>query len=265
MAANPDTQPLRRERTAILVLLLVLAGASWLLLLRQSGMAAGGTGITMAMGPAMFLAVWVAMMVAMMFPTAAPMILTFAKISGGRRARRGTFVPTWVFVAGYLLVWMVFGLLAYVLALAAEGLAAGSVGVAENAGRIGGVAILLAGLYQLSPLKRACLTTCRSPMEFVITRWREGYAGALRMGVEHGAYCLGCCWLLFVILFPIGMMNIAAMALVTLLIYAEKALSFGREAAIAAAVALVVYGALVVVDPSYLPTMMPGIEEMSGG
>lgn len=259
MTASPDTQPLGRERTAILVLLLVLAAGSWVLLIQQSTTSAHGAGITMGMGPIVFLAVWVAMMIAMMFPTAAPMIVTFAKVSAGRRERGSAFVPTWVFVGGYLLVWLVFGAMAYPLALAAESVAASSLAIAENAGRIGGIAILLAGLYQLSPLKRVCLTNCRSPMEFVMTRWREGYSGALRMGVEHGAYCLGCCWLLFVILFPIGMMNVAAMALITVLIYVEKSLAYGRRVAQLAAAALVLYGALVVVQPQLLPTAMDGM------
>src|ERR671938_1047278 len=111
--------------------------------------------------------------------------------------------------------------------------------VMANAGRLGGGILTVAGLYQFSPLKHLCLAKCRSPMAFIMTSWRDGYGGAFRMGLEHGLYCLGCCWLLFVILFPLGMTNVAAMAVITLLIFAEKSLAIGPAVARAAALALV--------------------------
>lgn len=125
-----------------------------------------------------------------------------------------------------------------------------------NAARIGGAMLILAGVYQLSPLKNTCLAKCRTPTQFLMTSWRSGNGGALRMGIEHGFYCLGCCWLLFAILFPLGMMNIAALALLTALIFAEKVLPAGRLVSIAAGVALIAYGALVVVVPTLLPGTM---------
>jgi predicted metal-binding membrane protein len=126
----------------------------------------------------------------------------------------------------------------------------------DHAARIGGAVLLAAGVYQLSPLKSLCLTKCRSPFQFVLSAWRDGYGGAFRMGMEHGVYCLGCCWLLFVILFPLGVMNVAATALVTLLIFAEKSLPIGRQVARVVAAALVFYGALIIVVPGALPMMM---------
>jgi predicted metal-binding membrane protein len=126
----------------------------------------------------------------------------------------------------------------------------------ENAARLGGGALVLAGLYQLSVVKHACLTKCRTPLGFILGSWRDGYGGAFRMGLEHGAYCLGCCWLLFVILFPLGVMNVAAMAAITLLIFAEKFLPAGRRISQIAAVALIAYGTLVMFMPNVLPTMM---------
>ena len=96
-----------------------------------------------------------------------------------------------------------------------------------TAARIGGAVITLAGIYQLTPLKDLCLSKCRTPITFIMTSWRDGAVGALRMGLLHGAYCLGCCWLLFVILFPLGIMNIAAMAVITLIVFAEKTLPWG--------------------------------------
>jgi predicted metal-binding membrane protein len=111
-----------------------------------------------------------------------------------------------------------------------------------------------AGLYQRTPLKDLCLSKRRAPITFIMTSWRDGAAGAMSMGLLHGAYCLGCCWLLFVILFPLGIMNIAAMAVITLVIFAEKTLPWGRAAARAAAAVLIAYGSVVVAAPQFLPT-----------
>jgi predicted metal-binding membrane protein len=213
-------------------------------------------GLTMGMSTMVFMGIWMVMMVAMMFPTAAPMILTFALVHAGKRQRGQSFVPTWVFVSAYLLIWTLFGALAYAAAAAAEGLAQQSMWLMENAGRIGGLILALAGIYQLTPLKNTCLAKCRSPFGFLLGSWRDGYAGAFRMGLEHGMYCLGCCWLLFVILFPLGIMNVAAMAVITLLIFAEKSFPMGQRIGQFAASALIAYGALAVLVPGALPTMM---------
>ena len=221
-------------------------------------------GLTVGMQAPLFLALWAAMMVAIMFPTAAPMILTFARVQATRQQRGQPFVPTWVFVSSYLVVWTAFGVLAYGVAVGAEALAEQSMWLTDNAARIGGGVLIVAGVYQLSPLKYACLSKCRTPLIFILGSWREGYAGSLRMGLEHGAYCLGCCWMLFVILFPLGIMNVAAMALITLLIFAEKSTPIGRQMAAFAAAGLVIYGALVVFVPDLLPTMMESAS-MGGG
>jgi len=249
---------MRRERNVILALLLVLAAASWAVLLWQSTIMdnqAMGMGLTMGMGAALFLAIWVVMMVAMMFPTAAPMILMFARVQRDKRRNGRAFVPTWVFVSAYLLLWTLFGVLAYVGAMWAETLAQQVPWLMMNAAHIGGGILVLAGLYQLSPLKRSCLAKCRTPLDFVLGSWRDGYIGSFRMGFEHGVYCLGCCWLLFVIFFPLGIMNVAAMAVVTVLIFAEKSLPLGQRIAQLAALALIAYGVLVVVVPGALPVM----------
>jgi predicted metal-binding membrane protein len=209
---------------------------------------------TMGLRAPLFLAIWVTMMVAMMFPTAAPMILTFHKVQAGKRARGDAFVSTWVFVTAYILVWTLAGVAAYAGALAAEAIALRAALSSTAAARIGGAVIMLAGIYQLTPLKDLCLSKCRTPITFIMTSWRDGAIGALRMGLLHGAYCLGCCWLLFVILFPLGIMNIAAMAVITLIIFAEKTLPWGRLAPRAAAAALVAYGVVVIAAPQVLPT-----------
>jgi predicted metal-binding membrane protein len=252
-----EARPLSVQRSIILGVLLVLAAAAWAMLAwpgadANMDMAMGSP--TMGLRAPLFLAVWVIMMVAMMFPTAAPMILTFHEVQAARRRRGDAFVATWVFVTAYLLVWAVAGVGAYAGALAAEAVATRAALSPETAARIGGAVLVAAGLYQLTPLKDRCLSKCRTPIGFIMTSWRDGTAGALRMGILHGVYCLGCCWLLFVILFPLGIMNIAAMAVVTVIVFAEKTLPWDRLTVRATAVALVVYGAVVIVAPHFLPT-----------
>ncbi len=245
------------ERNLILGLLLLLAVGAWGILIQQQDTMSDARGMspTMGMGALLFIAIWVVMMVAMMFPTAAPMILIFARVHADRQQQGKPFVPTGVFVGAYLLIWTLFGVLAYIAALGAEKLAGRSVWLMDNVALLGGVVLIAAGLYQLSPLKHVCLSKCRSPMQFVLHHWRSGYGGAFRMGIEHGAYCLGCCWLMFVILFPLGIMNLVAMALVTALIFAEKSLSLGRRISWIVAGVLVIYGALVIFIPEALPGM----------
>ena len=121
-----------------------------------------------------------------------------------------------------------------------------------NAPRIGGALLVVAGLYQLSPLKHLCLAKCRTPLQFILSSWRDGYGGAFRMGFVHGAYCLGCCWFLFVLLFPLGIMNIAVMAVLTVVIFAEKMFPRGERIAQVVGLALILYGILVIVVPTTL-------------
>jgi predicted metal-binding membrane protein len=246
--------PLALQRNLILGSLLVLAAIAWGVLLWQAslpGMAAMGG--TMGGAP-LFLAIWVMMMIAMMFPTAAPMILLFHRVQLNRRSNGQAFVATWIFVATYLALWTAAGVLAYAAAAASEALLAHAGLNAEATARIGGGLIVVAGLYQLPPLKRVCLSECRSPMAFVATSWRDGIGGAIAMGLRHGLACLGCCWLLFVILFPLGIMNIAAMALITVFIFAEKVFPWSRRVAQAGAAALIAYGLVVIAVPTALPT-----------
>lgn len=260
--ATEQPHPLPRERTLIIGVLLVLAAAAWAVVIRQSlaprddAMGMHANALTMGMAAPLFLAIWVAMMVAMMFPAAAPMILTFSTVQRGKQQRGQSLVPTWLFIGSYLVVWALAGVLAYALAVAAERLADRSPWLMLHAVRIGGGVLVVAGLYQLSPLKNLCLGRCRTPLQFVLGSWRDGARGAVRMGVEHGLFCLGCCWLLFAILFPLGVMNIAVMAAITLLIFAEKSLPVGVHIGRIAAAALIGYGLLVMVAPRLLPTMM---------
>jgi predicted metal-binding membrane protein len=244
------------DHGVILGLLLAVAALAWAVLVWQHSDVTMDMTASVTLGPRvpLFLATWVLMMVAMMLPTAAPMILTFHRVQAGNRTLGDAFVTTWVFVATYLLVWACAGMFAYAGMLAGETAAARLALSPATTAQIGGAIIMVAGIYQLTPLKDVCLSKCRTPMEFIVTSWRDGATSAFEMGLLYGLYCLGCCWLLFVMLFPLGITNVGAMAAVTLIIFAEKTLPWPRLAPYAAAVALVLYGALVITSPQLLPT-----------
>lgn len=267
---------IRRVNLGILGSLLLLSVASWAVLLwRQDGIGATGMSmsamgedvamldggsrsdvLTMGMAMPLFMVMWTLMMVAMMFPTAAPMVLTFNRIAQQRKSAGQAFVPTWFFVASYLAVWAVFGIVAYAIAVGVDVGAEKVMFLRDHGAQIGGGVLAAAGLYQLSPLKTACLAKCRTPLHFLMTSWKDGYLGALQMGTLHGSFCLGCCWLLFVILFPLGIMNVAAMGLVTMLIYAEKSIRHGQWIGRAVGVGLVAFGLAVSIAPQLLPTTL---------
>jgi predicted metal-binding membrane protein len=242
---------LQREHMLFLAPLLVLAAASWALLIWQAEMM-NGMGLTMGMGIGVFLAIWVVMMVAMMVPATAPMNLAFARVQRERGSFGHAFVPPWIFVGAYLLIWTLFGGLSYLGANAASELAQQLPWLVMNATRIGGGILVLAGIYQLTSLKRVCLAKCCMRQHFLLEGWRDGRAGAFRMGLSHGLYCLGANWLLFVLLFPLGLMNIAAIAVLTVLIFAEKVFPQAERIAWIAGLALILYGTLVIVVPAAL-------------
>jgi len=251
---------LQRERTFILALQLILATASWAVLIWQSSMMKSmGMGLTMGMGAMLFLAIWVVMMIAMMFPATATMNLAFVQVQRERHSSRRPSVSPWIFVGAYLLIWTLFGLLAYLGALAASGLAQQIPWIMMNTARIGGGILVLAGLYQLTPLKRVCLAKCCTPLDFIHGGWRDGSTGAFRMGLKHGIYCLGSNWLLFVLLFPLGIMNIAAMAGLTVVIGAEKMFPRWERIAQGVGLALILSGILVIVVPATLSRSLAGM------
>ena len=258
VASVPPT--VARKRNAILVTLIGLAAAGWIVFLNQArqplgmGPAMGtdrtmGPDLTMGRSWPLFLATWVAMMAAMMFPAAAPMVLMYG------RMRRSDPSSIALFTLSYITLWFGFGVLAYLLSAVVESAASGSEWVAMNWGRAGGVLLVLAGVYQLTPLKDICLRHCRTPLSFVMTNWHDGRRGAVRMGLRHGVYCMGCCWLLFLILIPLGVMNVAAMAAVAVVVFAEKVVPRGRTLGIVAAGILIVYGVAVAAHPPLLRTV----------
>jgi predicted metal-binding membrane protein len=214
----------------------------------MEGMAMDMTGMAgmqpMPWTPAYALSVfvmWAIMMVAMMLPTALPMILLYARVAGQRQAAPA-FSPTFVFVGAYVAVWIGFSVLAAGMqwVLTEAGLVSDAM---RFDGRIAGGGLLIAaGLYQLTPLKRICLTHCRSPLEFLISHWRQGYGGALGMGLHHGVYCVGCCWFVMALLFVGGVMNLAWVVAIAAFVLAEKLLPFGQRVGLIAGIIAIAAG-----------------------
>lgn len=188
---------------------------------------------------------WAGMMVAMMLPSATPMILTFTAVSETRRRQERPYVPATVFVAGYVVIWTAFSALAAVAQWILHRQALLSPGMASTSAWLGGLLLLAAGVFQFTPFKRTCLIHCRAPLEFIMTRWRDGAHGAFRMGLEHGMFCTGCCWALMSLLFVAGVMNIVWIAALSLLVGLEKLLPRGIWVSSATGLILLAWGAMV--------------------
>lgn len=265
-----DTTPLRSlNPVSTAALLLTAALAAWIVAVnRMQGMDTGpGTDLG---DLGWYLGIWVTMMAAMMLPSVAPMVLLFARVSRERhRQGRATFVPTWIFLAGYLAAWTTYGLIAYGLFRLVAALDSGLLAWDEAGPYVAGGAIAAAGIYELTPLKELCLRHCRGPVHFIFHGWREGRIGALRMGAEHGLYCVGCCWGLMVILFALGVMSLFWMAVVAVIIFAEKVLPHGLRLSRVFALAFVAFGIWVGVAPASVPGLTepgttPGMMQMDG-
>jgi predicted metal-binding membrane protein len=247
--------PLERGQIALIALLLVLSVIGWLLTgERMGGMDAGPGTDPGSLG--FYVSAWVVMMAAMMFPSIAPMVLTYRRIHKRRRelgkARPGA---TAVFVAGYLVAWTTFGLAAYALLETIRSLSIDPLSWNEGGRYLAGGVIAAAAVYQLTPAKDACLTKCRGPLDFVLGYWRGGYGGALRMGVEHGAWCVGCCWALMAALFALGVMSVGWMVFVAALIATEKLLPWKAIANRGIAALLLVLA----IGVALLPAQVPGL------
>jgi predicted metal-binding membrane protein len=240
------------RRIPVAPFLLAAALVAWLVTIdRMRGMD-GGPGTDLG-SLGWYVGIWVTMMAAMMLPSVMPMVLFFARVSRDRTNRGAALVPTWVFVAGYLAVWTAYGLLAYGLYRVVHSLDLGFLAWHRQGPLVAGGAVAAAGLYELTPLKEVCLRHCRTPLHFVLHGWHDGWVGALRMGAEHGTYCVGCCWGLMVILFALGVMSLFWMALIGALIFAQKVLPFGFRLVRPLAIAFVAFGIWIAVSPGSVP------------
>ena len=189
---------------------------------------------------------WTVMMVAMMTPSAAPMILMFSKVNRQRHGQQSPFVATVLFLLGYLIVWTCFSATATLAQWGLHSAALLSPMMVSNSPVLGGVLLIGAGIFQFTPLKHACLAHCRSPLGFFMTEWREGRRGALIMGLRHGNYCVGCCWLLMALLFVAGVMNLLWIAAIAAYVLIEKIVPAGHWVGRAIGLLVMVWGAWMV-------------------
>jgi predicted metal-binding membrane protein len=250
MSSSETTITARALRPGVVTGFLGVTLAAWVIVVaRMRGMDAGpGTDLG-SFG--WYLGIWVTMMAAMMLPSATPMVLLFSKVSEQSSRRPG--VATGLFVTGYLITWTAYGLVAFGLFRLVHALDPAFLAWDRAGPELTGAAIVLAGAYQLTPFKRVCLRHCRTPLSFVMHRWHGGPLGAVRMGIEHGGWCIGCCWALMVLLFAIGVMSITWMLVVAAIVLAEKVLPLGEQFAGALAVVLIGLGVWVALAPGSVP------------
>ena len=249
---------LRRDRRVVTASLVLVVALAWFYLWRE---AASMSHMDMAMPDmpnmprasvaetfVLTFVMWTVMMVGMMLPSAAPTILVYGAMVR-RNGERGTILPgVWIFAGGYLVVWTAFSLLAAVLQVALEQASLVTPMMVSASQGMNAAILIAAGIYQWLPFKDACLGKCRNPLQFLVARWRPGAGGAFRMGAESGAYCVGCCWVLMLLLFVAGVMNLLWVAVITAFVFVEK-LRPGKFASGIAGVALVLTGVALLIKP----------------
>ena len=249
----------RRATVTTAAGLLALAGLAWWRTVGQShtmsamvqGFAHVGVAMPFDMTAPVFMAMWTTMMIAMMFPTVAPIVLMHRLVT---RRRGEGLAPTFAFGASYLVVWSLAGLVPLAVLLGFRQVAHDSAWLA----RAGGLVLLLAGAYQFSRWKAKCLRACRTPLSFLMTHdFGGGLVGAVRVGLSHGLYCLGCCWALMAVLFTVGLMNLAWMAGIAVVFLAEKNWRHGVGLTRLTGIATVLFGIAVLIHPSLLATVAP--------
>ena len=187
---------------------------------------------------------WAVMMVAMMTPSTLPMVTMFATLNKNRRNKQQSYTPTFVFLFGYLLAWTGFSVVATLVQWLFHSTDLLNHMMNSKSGLVSGIILVIAGIYQWTPAKDACLKFCRTPLDFIITEWREGSVGAMVMGVKHGIFCVGCCWALMLILFAVGVMNMLWVALITAFVLIEKIVPFPGLMRFVSGLGLTIWGAV---------------------
>lgn len=241
---------LRYDRAALLVVLVLVPVLSWMWIVEMArdmhGPLTGASAWMLttrwdASHLLMLWAMWSVMMTAMMLPSAAPLILLYG--AAARRSRQPTpRLNTYALAAGYLAAWTAFSCAAAALQRALASLLLVTPMMQASSSRVSAILLVVAGLYQWTPLKYACLSACQSPLGFLTDRWRDGWSGAFRVGLEHGAYCVGCCWALTLLLFAAGVMNVAMIVGLAIWVAFEKLTPFSRRGAQFSGVVLIAIG-----------------------
>jgi predicted metal-binding membrane protein len=262
MSSGPLYSLLRHDRPVVLTGLGVVVMIAWLYLLLGAGGAMDtmdmGGGQMMLMAPsrtsgyaALILLMWAIMMVAMMLPSAAPTILLVANIARSRAATAGGMPTAALFALGYIVVWAGFSVAATLLQWSLDRLGILSDAMASRSAAVAGLILVAAGLYEWTPLKQSCLRHCRSPLDFLIRNWRKATWGGAVIGMRHGFFCLGCCWMLMALLFVGGLMNVLWIAALALLVLVEKTLPWGGRVSRVTGIVLVVWGAVTLASVAF--------------
>ena len=247
-ADNIPGRVLRRDRLIILAGLAVVAALAWAYTIY---LASDMQNMDMTMPHmqawgivdfVLMFVMWWVMMIAMMTPSASPMVLMFATVNSKQRQQDKPFVPTAVFLLGYLIAWGGYSALATILQWALQSTALLSPMMESASPILGGGLLIAAGIFQWTPLKHACMKHCRTPMGFLMTEWRDGIQGALIMGLRHGYYCLGCCWILMALLFVFGVMNLVWVAVLAGFVLVEKVAPGGEWVSRISGIFLIVWG-----------------------
>lgn len=258
MNSTPLEYLLKRDRSVIITGLVLITILSWLYIIylyRQM--------VVMDMSAAFFampmtqhwtitdfgllFLMWLVMMIAMMTPSVSPLILIFAMINRKKRQQQDPFVYTWYLLAGYFLVWGGFSLLATLLQWLLQQVSLLNPEMKTTSKVLGSIILVAAGIFQFTDLKKTCLGNCRNPIDFINRNWKEGKQGALKMGIENGTYCLGCCWVLMVLLFFSGIMNLLWIALIAVFVLIEKTFPQPKWISSVAGIALIAYGCIALI------------------
>lgn len=257
---------LRRQRLIVGGCLAILVGFAWLYLIHSKTSMAGMAGMDMsrmnmpgmvmsgneawsATAILLLFAMWAVMMIAMMVPSASPMVLAFLTMNHRRQTADQRLMPVGIFLLGYLAIWTAFSAFATFAQWSLHRAALLSSAMTTTSPKLNGALLIAAGVFQWTPLKRTCLNGCRSPLSFLMSEWRDGSRGALIMGLRHGAYCVGCCWVLMVLLFVAGVMNLLWVAVIALFVMAEKLFPKGELLGHFGGMALVIGGVALIAHP----------------
>ena len=258
ISRKSQTFHLKRDRLIIIGGLFFIALLSWLYIIylykQMNYMDMNALFFAMPMTPEwtyidfiLLFLMWLVMMIAMMTPSVSPLILVFATINRERKQQDHPFVNVALLMAGYFLVWAVFSLAATSLQWLLQEISLLSPDMKSTSKIFGGIILITSGIFQFTPLKQTCLAHCRTPLNFVLQHWKEGKQGALRMGIENGFYCLGCCWMLMVLLFVTGIMNLLWVSIIALFVLVEKILSQLKWIPYLAGSVLILYGILLLI------------------
>jgi predicted metal-binding membrane protein len=255
--SEPPVRPAlpRRDRIAVLTALVGVTALAWvylwILAVRMESMDMGAMAIRpwSVVDFALMFAMWAVMMVGMMVPSATPITLVYAAVARKAEGQGTPVAPTFCFVAGYVAAWTFFSAMATIAQWALDQAALLSPRMVSSSSWLGAAVLVAAGVYQMTPAKSACLEHCRAPAHFIAQHWRPGAAGAFRMGLVHGAFCLGCCWALMGLLFVGGVMNLLWIAAIMLFVLGEKLLPWGGHAGRWSGVAMIAAGIGMVVGP----------------